>query len=135
MLKRHYLAVIFLIFIFVLILFSYKDYGVPWDEKIFFSTGKFYAIKILYFIRIPHNLTNNGFEPTPHHIKGHGVFYDVLIIFASLPFKNFNFETLHLLRALFSLPIFLFVYWIVSKLLNRRYALLSLIFLLLFPRF
>ena len=135
MLKRHYLAVIFLIFIFVLIVFNYKDYGIAWDEKIFFNTGKFYAIKIMDYLRLPHNLTNNGFEPTPHHIKGHGVFSDILIIFASLPFKNFNFETLHLLRAIFSLPIFFLIYWIVSRMFSKVYGLISLVFLLLFPRF
>src|SRR3989338_4754720 len=111
MLKRHFLAIIFFIIFFILIISTYQDYSLPWDEKIFFNTGKYYAINTLDFLRLPHNLSNNGFAPTPYHIKGHGAFSDVLIVFASLPFRNFNFESLHLLRALSSLPIFIFVYW------------------------
>ena len=135
MLKQHFLTLVFFIFIFILIISTYQDYGLPWDEKIFFNTGKYYAINTLDFLRLPHNLSNNGFAPTPYHIKGHGVFSDVLIVFASLPFRNFNFESLHLLRALSSLPIFILVYWIVSRLLSKSYGFISLVFLLLFPRF
>src|SRR3989344_8760697 len=133
--KRHYLVIVFISFLLFLILFTYKDYGVPWDEKIFFNTGKYFVVKLFNFFRMPTNLSASGFEPTPHHIKGHGVFMDMLVVFAGMVFPNFNFETLHLVRALFALPIFILLYWIVNKLLNRWYALLSLVFLLLSPRF
>jgi len=135
MLKRHHLAIIFLIFIFILIISTYKDYGVPWDEKVFFNTGKYFVVKLFNYLKIPTNLSTGAFEPTPYHLKGHGVFMDMLTVFAALLFRNFNFETLHLIRALFALPIFFLLYWIISKLFSKVYGLISLVFLLLFPRF
>ncbi|OGK24952.1 hypothetical protein A3A46_00860 [Candidatus Roizmanbacteria bacterium RIFCSPLOWO2_01_FULL_37_13] len=133
--KRHLLLVCFSILLLTLIFATYKDYGVPWDEKVFFNTGKYYVVKLFNFLNISTNLSTGGFEPTFYHLKGHGVFMDVLTVFAGLPFSNFNFETLHLIRALYAIPIFLLLYWIVSKLLSKVYGLISIVFLLLFPRF
>src|SRR3989338_5299687 len=133
--KRHLLLVCFSILLLTLIFATYKDYGVPWDEKVFFNTGKYYVVKLFNFLNISTNLSTGGFEPTFYHLKGHGVFMDVLTVFAGLPFSNFNFETLHLIRALYAIPIFLLLYCIVSKLLSKVYGLISIVFLLLFPRF
>lgn len=135
LIKRNILFIVFMFFLLYLILFTYKDYGVPWDEKIFFNTGKYYVVKLFNFLRIPTNLSTNGFEPTPYHLRGHGVFMDMTVVLAGLFFPRFNFEILHLLRALFALPIFFLLYWIVSKLLSKVYGLISIVFLLLFPRF
>ena len=135
MIRRHFPAFLFLLFLLILIVLSYKDYGIAWDEKVFLNVGKYYTVKIFDFFHIPTNLSTGGFEPTPYHTLGHGAFYDILIVFVSLPFRNFNFETLHLIRALFSLPIFFLVYWIVSKLISKAYGLIAMVFLLLFPRF
>lgn len=134
-LKKNYLLIFFIMLLVILIFLTYKDYGIPWDEKVYFNTGKYYTVNLFKFLKIPTNLSTSGFEPTPHHLKGHGVFMDMLTVFYSLPFRNFNFETLHLVRALLAVPIFILLYWIVNKLFNRWYALLSLLFLLLFPRF
>lgn len=133
--KRNILFILFISFLLSLIFLTYKDYGIPWDEKIFFNTGKYYVVKLFNILNIETNLSTNGFEPTPYHLKGHGVFMDMLTVFTALLLPNFSFETLHLIRALFAIPIFILLYWTVNKLLNRWYALLSLIFLLLFPRF
>src|SRR3989344_2167432 len=134
-LKRHILIFIFIFFLLYIILFTYKDYGVPWDEKIFFSTGKYFVVKFFNFLQIPTNLSTAGFEPTSHHIKGHGVIMDMLSVFAGMLFSKFNFETLHLIRALFAAPIFILVYWIVSRLISKVYGLISMVLLLLLPRF
>src|SRR3989338_5784272 len=130
--KRHLLLVCFSILLLTLIFATYKDYGVPWDEKVFFNTGKYYVVKLFNFLNISTNLSTGGFEPTFYHLKGHGVFMDVLTVFAGLPFSNFNFETLHLIRALYAIPIFLLLYWIVSKLLSKFYFLIFFFFLLFF---
>ena len=134
-LKRHILIFIFLAFLLLLIFLTYKDYGVPWDEKIFFSTGKYFVVKLFNFLQIPTNLSTAGFEPTPHHIKGHGVFKDMLTVFAGMLFPKFDFETLHLIRALLAIPIFILVYWIVSHLVSKVYGVITVTLLLLFPRF
>lgn len=126
---------IFLIFLIILIFVTYKHYGVPWDEKIFFNVGKYFASSFLNFLHFNNNLNLQGFIPTDYHIKGHGVFYDIFIVFVTLILKNFSVEKLHLIRALSSIPIFICVYFIVSYFLKPRYGLIALIFLLLFPRF
>ncbi len=133
--KRHTLFLAFISFLLFLILLTYKGYGVAWDEKVFFNTGKYFVVKLFEVLNIPTNLSTTGFEPTSYHILGHGVFMDMLTVFAGLLFPNFNFETLHLIRALFALPIFILLYWIVSRLTSKVYGLLSVVFLLLFPRF
>lgn len=126
---------IFLVFLIALIFLTYEHYGVPWDEKIFFNVGKYFASSILNFLHLQNNLNLQGFVPTDYHIKGHGVFYDILIVFVTLLLKNFSVEKLHLIRALSSIPIFICVYFITSYFLKPKYGLVALILLLLFPRF
>ncbi|OGK25603.1 hypothetical protein A2954_01265 [Candidatus Roizmanbacteria bacterium RIFCSPLOWO2_01_FULL_37_12] len=134
-LKEKLFIIIFISFLLSLIFLTYKDYGIPWDEKVFFSTGKFFVVKLLNFLQIPTNLSTVGFEPTPHHLKGHGVFMDMLSVGAGMLFPLFNFEVLHLIRALFAAPIFILVYWIVSQLISKVYGLIAVVLLLTFPRF
>ncbi|OGK12097.1 hypothetical protein A3C98_04055 [Candidatus Roizmanbacteria bacterium RIFCSPHIGHO2_02_FULL_37_15] len=134
--KRHIPATAFFIVLLIFIFSSYKDYGIAWDEKVYIETGRHYLIKIFDLFGISHNLKET--KPFLHggvHIKTHGVFFDIVVILTSLFFKNFNLELYHLIKALYSSFIFLFLYLIVAKLLNQRLALMSLIFLLLFPRF
>lgn len=133
--KRHILLVLFLVFLLSLILLTYKDYGIPWDEKVFFSTGKYFAVETLHYFRIPTNLSVGNFKPTIYHLKGHGVFMEMLVVVAGMFFPRFNFETLHLIRAVFAVPIFVLVYWIVSRFISKVYGLIAVIFLLLSPRF
>lgn len=133
--KKNLGLTLFLIIILGLIFLTYKDYGVAWDEKIFFNTGKYFLVEFLNFFRIKSNLDLGGFVPTPYHLAGHGILYDFLIVAATIFLRTFSFEALHLMKALFSLPIFIIVYFIVKKILNSRLAIVSLFLLLFFPRF
>lgn len=133
--KKYIPLIIFLLVLLILILTTYKDYGVPWDEKVFFNVGKYYTKSLFDFFHIKTNLDNAGFVPTEYHIKGHGVVSDIIVVFASLFFRIFSFETIHLIRALIAIFIFAALYLIVKKLISRSAALFSLILLLLFPRF
>ena len=133
--KKNIGFLIFILVLVALILLTYKDYGVAWDEKIFFNTGKYFLAKLLDFFHIANNLDLQGYVPTPYHLAGHGILYDLLIVSSTILLRSFSFETLHLLKALFALPIFLFVYLIVRKLLNQRLALFAVVLLLFFPRF
>ncbi|MBI2641435.1 glycosyltransferase family 39 protein, partial [Candidatus Roizmanbacteria bacterium] len=133
--KRHVFELLFFFLFFFLIFLTYQDYGIAWDEKIFFNVGAYYAKELLNFLRIPHNLNLGEFVPTPYHIRGHGVFFDVIFAFVTVFFERFSYEIVHLTRALFALPIFLLIYVIVSKLLSRVYGFIAMVFLLIFPRF
>lgn len=135
LIRRHLFFLFFIFSLLSLIFLTYKDYGIAWDEKVFINVGKYYLISIFNLLHLSTNLTANGFVPTPYHTLGHGAFYDVFIILASFFLPKVNFETIHLLRALSAVPIFILVYWIVSRLLSKIYGLIAIIFLLLFPRF
>ncbi|OGK26348.1 hypothetical protein A3C28_02875 [Candidatus Roizmanbacteria bacterium RIFCSPHIGHO2_02_FULL_39_9] len=135
LIKRHIFFLAFISFLVSLIFFTYKDFGIAWDEKVFINVGKYYLIDIFNILHLSTNLTAGGFVPTPYHTLGHGAFYDVFIILASFFLPKVDFEAIHLLRALFAVPIFMLVYWIVSRLLSKVYGLIAMIFLLLFPRF
>ncbi len=133
--KKNIGLVLFLIVLLVLIITTYKDYGVAWDEKIFFNTGKYFLVQVLQFFNIKSNLNLDGFVPTPYHLAGHGVLYDFLIVSSTIFLRSFSFEILHLMKAIFAIPVFILIYFIVKKLLNREMAFFSLLFLLFFPRF
>jgi len=132
LIKRHIFFLAFISFLVSLIFFTYKDFGIAWDEKVFINVGKYYLIDIFNILHLSTNLTAGGFVPTPYHTLGHGAFYDVFIILASFFLPKVDFEAIHLLRALFAVPIFMLVYWIVSRLLSKVYGLIAMIFLLLF---
>jgi len=133
--KKHYLLIVFLIFLIGLIFFTHKDYGVTWDENIFLQVGKHFVAHILDFLHFSHNLDIIKLSHNDPHLQSHGVIFDIVNVFLSLLFKNFSFETYHLLKALSSLPTFIFLYLIINKLFNKNWALLAVILLLLFPRF
>lgn len=135
LIKRNILLIGFLCLLIPLLLLLYKDFGVPWDEKIFFEVGRFYLVQVFNALHIPTNLSTEGFTPTPYHVLGHGVFMDMVTVLAGLPFPHFNFETLHLIRAFFSIPIFILAFWIMSKLVSKVYGLIAMVLLLLSPRF
>jgi hypothetical protein len=134
-LKKHYLFFIFLSFVVILVFLTYKNYGITWDEVYYTHIGKYFAIQILDTFKIPHNLIENSFIPTEIHLKAHGVFFDVLVIFLTPLFKSFNLEIYHLIKALLALLSFIFLYIILFKLLSKKWALFGILLLLLFPRF
>lgn len=135
LIKKHLFFILFFALLLFLIFLTYKDYGIPWDEKIYFSVGKYYLKATLDLFHVRNNLDTGGFVPTDYHIKGHGVVSDIMVIAASILFPHFSFETLHLVRAIFGVFIFILVYKIVEELLNKKSAFMAMILLLLFPRF
>lgn len=136
LIKKHYLFFIFLFLLIVLIFSTYKDYGVTWDENVYIQAGRYYTIPILNALKIPHNLIDSQYNfDNGTHVRSHGVFFDVIIIFLTPLFRTFNFETYHLIKALLSLFSFIFLYITLNKLLSNKWALFGIILLLLFPRF
>lgn len=135
--KKHYLFVIFLFSLVGLIFFTYKDYGIAWDEIYYIYIGKHFVISILDTFKIPHNLVNYNLDAGNFdlQIKTHGVLFDILVISISPFFQKFNLETYHLIKALLSLFSFIFFYIILLKFFSRKLALFGLILLFLFPRF
>ena len=137
--KKNLLIVLFIFFLLSLILLTYRDYGIAWDEKVFFNGGKYYTKQLLHFLNIKTNLDTTWYEanivPYPYHEMNHGFVFDIAVFLIGSFFPRFNFEVLHLIRALFAIPIFYLTYWMVKKLLNQWYAALTFIFLILFPRF
>ncbi|MFA6081404.1 MAG: glycosyltransferase family 39 protein [Patescibacteria group bacterium] len=134
-LKKHYLFLIFLTLVVILISFTYKNYGITWDEIYYVQVGRHYTIQVLNELKIPNNLNNNNFIPIDLHLKTHGVIFDVIVILLTPLFRDFNIETYHLIKALLSLFAFIFLYIILLKLFSRKWALFGLVLLLLFPRF
>lgn len=134
-LKQHLGLIFFIIFLILLIVLTYKDYGITWDEKVVLNTSKYFLEKILHFLGIPSNLNSAGFQPPWYQAQGHGILYDLLQIVVTPFFGEFNFAKYHLIKALFAIPTFIILYLMVNKLLGKTYAFLSLVFLLLFPRF
>lgn len=135
-LKKHYLFFIFLSVLVVLIFSTYKNYGVTWDENVYIQSGRYYTIQILNALKIPNNLIDSeySFDDSPH-IRSHGVFFDVVVILLTPLFRTFNFEIYHLIKALLALLSFIFLYIILLKFLSKKWAMLGVILLLLFPRF
>lgn len=137
MIKKYKLHILFVAFLIILILFTYKDYGITWDENFFLNIGKYFINGLLRIVNINSNLTTQGALPYYFelHLKGHGVIFDMGAVFFSLFFKKFSFEIYHLIKALMAVPIFLFVGLILSKMTNVYVSLFSMLLLLLFPRF
>jgi hypothetical protein len=134
-LKKHYLFLIFLSLIVILVFLTYKDYGIAWDEVYYIQIGRHYTIQLLNTLKISHNLIEQNFVPIEVHLQSHGVFFDVLVILLTPLFRNFNFETYHLIKALLALFSFVLLYIILLKFFSKKWALFGGILLLLFPRF
>ncbi|MBI4009032.1 glycosyltransferase family 39 protein [Candidatus Roizmanbacteria bacterium] len=135
MIKKNLLFFLFITSLLVIIFLTYKDYGIAWDEKVYIQVGRHYLIQIFNLFRIPHNLTESTFIHGGVHIRTHGVFFDLITLLSTLPFKKFTFELYHLIKALYSVLIFVFLYLIISKLTSKVYGLISVVFLLLIPSF
>ncbi|OGK16190.1 hypothetical protein A2774_04925 [Candidatus Roizmanbacteria bacterium RIFCSPHIGHO2_01_FULL_39_12c] len=133
--KRHLLLSIFIALLLLLIFLTYRDFGIPWDEKVFYNTGRYYTAKIFNRAGIPIYIDSQGFTPTDYHIKGHGVVYDIFVFILTLPWQNFTYENLHLLRALIAVLIFVVLYLIARRFFSVQLAVFPLIILLLTPRF
>ncbi len=134
-LKEYWLLIAFIVFLFFLIFYTYRDYGIAWDEKVYLQVGRYYLLQVLNFFHVANNLSGLTIVPSDIHLKTHGVFFDVVVVFSSVFFRSFNFETYHLIKALFAIFIFILSAAITNKLLGKWYALASMIFLLLFPYF
>ncbi|OGK21857.1 hypothetical protein A3C23_00730 [Candidatus Roizmanbacteria bacterium RIFCSPHIGHO2_02_FULL_37_13b] len=136
--RRNALVLVFLIVLIGLLFVTYKDYGISWDEQYYIDFGKHYVIQFFDFFQIKHNLIDDSKRLGPLfqiHLKGHGVLLDIITIIILFLLRNSSFETIHLIKALLSVPIFLVVFIISSHLLGRRMGFYSLFILLLSPRF
>ena len=104
--KWHFLFIVSLV---TLILFTYKDYGISWDENYFLNIGKYFINALLRLIHINSNLVVQGLPSKDYfelHLKGHGVIFDMTAVFFSLFFKNFSFEIYHHLQLYLKLKTF-----------------------------
>lgn len=133
--KRNIWIILFFIFLIFLIFYTYKNYGIGWDETYGISTGAYYLSIIYSFFHIPFILDKPSFIPGIFHIKSHGVFFDIINILIAKIFHNDSFELNHLIKALTSLLAYLFTVLTVNKIINKRAAFISAILLFLFPRF
>lgn len=133
------LWVSFFIFLLIIILLTYKNYGIGWDENRFVSTGKYHIINFLKLIGINSNLQDDTSKYYYFDVKGHtashGILFDVITVGLSLFFNRITYETFHLIRGLLTIPTFLITGLITSSLANPLIGLASMILLLLTPRF
>lgn len=121
-----------------MILSTYKDYGIMWDEKVFIAAGQYYLAAIFDFLNPGHNLPRVNLDSIPFiksHLKAHGVILDIFFAAIILFFKLNTFEALHLLRAFLAIPIFILVALIVRKILNARAAYIAPAIMLCMPIF
>lgn len=126
----------FIIFLVLLIFYTYKDYGVAWDEKYYLNTGKYYVVEIFNRLNIKTNVDVGDFRPTEHHLKSHGVILDLLTVFSTLLFREFTFANYHLMKALVAIFIFILVGLLVNKLTKNPFtSFFSMLLLFLSPRF
>ena len=136
--RRHRGLCIFFLFLVVIIILTYRDYGFSWDELDYINFGKHYVIQLFNLLNIKHDLIDSALdlgELFQVHLRGHGVFFDFIFVLFLSAIRNANFETIHLIKALIAIPIF-FICVLISKcLVRRRLALLSMPILLLSPRF
>lgn len=132
---------VFLFAVFILIVRTYSDYGVAWDEIKTIVLGKHYFLKFLNFfgIHISYLIDNVAYyfprELFTIHLQGHGVLYDVATFVGVFLIGNFSFETFHLVRGLLSLLSVVLLSYIVTHLVNKRAGFFAMLFLILFPRY
>ncbi len=121
--------VVFILFLF-LISFTYRDYGISWDELAYVNTGNFYI--------------RNFFNPSAvvknielQHAVTHGAFFDVLY---QLPQKLFHpaatdYSLLHLTKALSASTTLIFLYLTILVLTgNPLVGFVGVILLIFMPR-
>lgn len=135
--KKYWLHVLFILVLIGLIVLTYQDYGIIWDEKFYLDIGKYFLAKIFQLLHIKNNLVVMDYAPViDTQVQGHGVIFDILLVFLSIFSKTFTFETNHLIKALaIGAPTFILLAWIIRQIFDQRMALIAMIFLLLFPRF
>lgn len=125
-------VVIFFISLILLILLTYKNYGISWDEKGMIDLGnKAY----LYYASFGSNKTFLTTE-APYVYATRGMAIEVIHHFFSIIVNNNSIEFYHLFLAIFVIPTFYFVYKTAQLVTgNKSIASISPFFLLLIPRF
>lgn len=123
--KNHFFFVLFLLFYILFALSTYKDFGITWDENEVYSRGKltlhYYKSKINY---------NDYLNSLGSVNKLYSPAYSAMLNYLN---KKQNYALFHLLNLLFSLPLFVFSYFILNKNYKEK-AVLGPIFLFLTPR-
>ncbi|MDH7475917.1 MAG: glycosyltransferase family 39 protein [Microgenomates group bacterium] len=133
--KKYWLHFLFVTALIFLIFFIYRDYGIAWDEPYYANYGRDFVNSLFNLLNLKTNLTVVKIDTKEMHLKGHGVIFDILITLSTLFFKNFNFESFHLIKALFALPTFIFIGLVVNNFFGPEVSLGSMLLLALFPKF
>ncbi len=126
--RRSFFLFIYVLFI-MFIAFSYRDYGISWDENFFVESGKYYASHFFD--------TQAIFEHFPKfHVLSHGALMDILY-YAPLKLLELdeNYEALHFIKALASSSVLILVFLILCDLTPTSFLPLSgVLLLVLSPR-
>lgn len=132
---------LFLLCVAIVVFFTYKHYGIAWDEIDFITYGKHFVIKGLDALAIPHNQIDEVDTYFPGesfivHKNGHGFILDSLhYLFSMLLFGTPTFEHMHLVRAIIAMFAFVCIAGIAQVTLNKKTGFFAMCMLLLFPRF
>lgn len=134
--KKYFFYILFTFFLILVIFFTYKNYGITWDEFYYLNIGKYYVLKLFNFFDMRVNLTPWDFPFKDMQLKAHGVIFDIIAFFLTIFLKEFKMESYHLIKALMAIPTFLLIGLTVEKISNKiRLALMAMVLLFLFPRF
>src|SRR3989338_493332 len=138
--EKYYLHISFTFFLLIIIFSTYKHYGISWDEPGYIMFAKHFIIKIFNIFNIKSNLQDEVLYKYPidqynAHIQSKGILIDIMTIFLLQFLKNASFEMIHLIKALYSIPIFILVAYVVNRHIGRIYSFISMILLFLAPRF
>lgn len=140
MLKKNFwlkLYFIFILFILAIVLLSYRDYGISWDQWDYLEIGKFFTGKIFDRIGISNNIVS-GYDSRPihpQHLQSRGAFFDVLISFIIIFVPNATVAITHLIYALIGLVAIILSSLIIKIVFGIRYAVLSILLFFFFAPF
>jgi len=134
---RFKIGIIIFVVLLLLIIATYRNYGVSWDETSYRNYGLYFIQTINNFFS-PKIIVDNSLRPSRLHLMGHGVVFTILECAAANFIGGCSFNNLHLVKASLQIITFIFVYLFSAKFIFKKkpwLALSSFLLLLIFPRY
>lgn len=119
--------ILYVVFLLVIVI-TYYDWGISWDEEFYLQSGLFYAEHFFDTSQILKTVPRS-------HLLTHGALLDAFYVFPiKVISRTDSFELLHLTKALIASLTLVFVWWLGTLISSQSVGLVAAVLLATFPR-